>query len=330
MKIKLNSTSDLVSVLVPMYNAEKTIARCIKSILKQTHKNLEIILLDDGSTDQTYEIAKTFAVADKRIKLLRKENEKNISKTRNFLLDHFSGNYFVWVDSDDVVHKNYMARLLYTIKSQNADLGICGYQTKLTNSPFIQSPFHKTCVYENLEMYQKIILTQKVGFMLWNKIFKKDLLEKIRFDESLKFGEDFGFTLDYLNKCKKIAFNNSKLYKYILHSNSATTKKFAEDKLSFAKYLELRAQNETNPHIKSMLLGWLAFTGTSMLFLAKRAKYENFQHMIYLHNLAQQYKKDFYHNRVALLPRIIMFFGLKTWARKQPKQKQLKIKNEGN
>ena len=80
-----------------------------------------------------------------------------------------------------------MARLLYTIKSQNADLGICGYQTKLTNSPFIQSPFHKTCVYENLEMYQKIILTQKVGFMLWNKIFKKDLLKKIRFDVSKLF-----------------------------------------------------------------------------------------------------------------------------------------------
>ena len=130
-----NDASSLISVLVPMYNTQKTIARCIKSILKQTYSNLEIVLLDDGSTDNTYEIAKTFAQLDSRIKLLSKQNEKNISKTRNFLLNNFSGEYFVWVDSDDVVHKRYVEKLYKTITSTNSDLGICGYKLKFLNTP---------------------------------------------------------------------------------------------------------------------------------------------------------------------------------------------------
>ena len=100
----------LISVLVPMYNTQKTIKRCINSIIKQTYTNLEIVLLDDGSVDNTYNIAKTFADVDKRIKLLTKPNEKNLAKTRNYLLENYTGDYIVWVDSDDVLHKKYVEK----------------------------------------------------------------------------------------------------------------------------------------------------------------------------------------------------------------------------
>ena len=103
-----------------MYNTEKTIKRCIKSITNQTYKNLEIVLLDDGSKDNTYNIAKTFADKDDRIKLLHKENEKNLSKTRNYLLKNYTGDYVVWVDSDDVVTYAHALSRHTAVKSHDA------------------------------------------------------------------------------------------------------------------------------------------------------------------------------------------------------------------
>lgn len=324
-----NDASSLISVLVPMYNTQKTIARCIKSILKQTYSNLEIVLLDDGSTDNTYEIAKTFAQLDSRIKLLSKQNEKNISKTRNFLLNNFSGDYFVWVDSDDVVHKRYVEKLYKTIASTNSDLGICGYKLKFLNTPLPKKFFPKTKEFENEEFYSKIILNHKIGFMLWNKIYKTELVEDVRFNESVRYGEDFAFVFSYIKKCKKVAVVNEKLYKYIVRPNSEMTKKFSEKQITFVDYLKDLANNETNPKIKTILLTWLSFTGNSLLFLAKRSKYENIENLNELYELAHKYKNEFYNNKdVMILHKFVVTLGLKTWAKKPPKIKQKQTNGE--
>ena len=322
-KNSLLKDAPLISVLVPMYNTEKTISRCIKSILRQTYTNLEIVLLDDGSQDNTYNIANKFAKQDSRIKLLHKVNEKNISKTRNYLLNNYSGDYVVWVDSDDVLHKKYVEKLYTTITSKNADLGICGFNLMFANLLLCRPLFAKTKVFENEKIYSNVILNHRVGFMLWNKIFKHEIIKDIRFDESVGFGEDFAFVYKYLKQTEKVAYNNDKLYKYIVRPGSETTKKFSAKKMTFVSLLENLVKEENDEFIKNTIYSWLAFTGVSMLFLAKKSKYDNIEDLQKLYDTTHTYKNYFKKNKdVKFIHKLIMFFGLKFWARKRPKIKQ--------
>ena len=312
----------LVSVLVPMYNTQKTIKRCIKSIVKQTYTNLEIVLLDDGSIDNTYNIAKAFADADKRIKLLTKPNEKNLAKTRNYLLENYTGEYVVWVDSDDVLHKKYVEKLYKTITKTNADLGIVGFNLMFANLPLFRPIKSNIKVFENEKIYSNIILNHRVGFMLWNKIFKHELIKDIRFDPDVKFGEDFAFVYKYLKSVNRVAYCNDKLYKYIVRPGSETTKKFSEKKMSFIYYLENLLNEESSPYIKKAISSWLAFSGVSMLFLAKKSKYNNLENLNKLYEITHKYKADFKSNKdVKFVHKMVMFFGLKLWAKKPPKIK---------
>lgn len=323
MKKELFKDAPLVSVLVPMYNTEKTIKRCIKSILKQTYTNLEIVLLDDGSKDNTYNIAKEFASQDKRIKLLTKQNEKNIGKTRNYLLNNYSGEYVVWVDSDDVLHKKYVEKLYKAISTTDADLGVCGFNLMFSNFMLFRPLFPKIKTFENEKIYSNIILNHKVGFMLWNKIFKHELIKDIRFEEKVKFGEDFAFVFKYLSRVKKVAYINDKLYKYIVRPGSETTKKFSENKMTFVAYLENLLQEQQEEHIKKPLKAWLGFSGVSMLYLAKKSKYDNIEHLQKLYELGHKYKADFKSNKNTTLPyKFVVFFGLKFWAKKPPQIKK--------
>ena len=95
----------MISVLVPVFNSQQYLRNCLKSILNQSFTDFELVIVDDGSIDQSYKIIEEFAKQDTRIKAFRKENEKSISKTRNFLLDHISGDYFIFIDSDDIIEK---------------------------------------------------------------------------------------------------------------------------------------------------------------------------------------------------------------------------------
>lgn len=310
----------LISVLVPMYNVAKTIKRCVQSIRQQTYNNLEIVLLDDGSTDQTYQIAQTLATQDQRIKLLQKTNNQNISTTRNYLLDNYTGDYVIWVDADDVVHKKYVEQLYTTITSTNADLGICGFSLMFANLWLIRPHNPVIRIFEKEALYNNIILNHRVGFTLWNKIFKHELIKNVRFNESIKFGEDFAFVFDYLKQVNYAAYTNDKLYKYIVRPGSETTKKFSHKKISFVEYLQNLLLQEQTPYIKEALATWLAFTGVSLLFLAKQSKYNNLADLQLLRHVSRKHERTFNQNRhVKFIHRLVMFFGRKNLRNKKPK-----------
>ncbi len=315
---------DLISVLVPMYNTENTIARCIKSILNQTYTNLEVVLLNDGSKDKTYEIAESFAKLDSRIKLFTKENEKNISITRNFLLNKFTGKYVVWVDSDDVLHKKYVETLYKSITKTNADCAVCGFSLKFHNSPLIKNPFSRTKLILKENIFEKVILNHKVGFSLWNKMYKAELLHGLQFNLNVKFGEDFDFILQYLKRCNSLVYINQKLYKYISRPTSETRQKFSDKKISFIEHLKVLLQTEEDAKIKNILSSWLFFSSITILYLAKKGKYENKQHINLLYNEINTNKQAFKNQKgVEFLYRFVALVGLHTWAkRKPPKSKK--------
>lgn len=314
--------NDLISVLIPAYNVQKYLGRCLRSVLKQTYQNLEIIVVDDGSVDNTYQIAKQYADSDSRIVLLQKVNEKNVAKTRNFLLDHCHGQYCVWVDSDDCIKANYVEKLYQALITNHADLSVCRFAIRAVRFP-VFSPWRKTTrTYENDEMVPQLIY--KAGLVLWNKMFRVDLInndEPLRFDPKYCYGEDLLFNLEYLKRCQKMVCINAKLYCYSWRAGSEVHKKFSENNVNFINKLLELSETETNLVARDAIRGWAAFSCCGSVYLANKRRYPEI--IARMRHFADIYRDYLYKNRLAKkLFKCILWIGLKTWCRPK-KQTQI-------
>lgn len=206
-----------ISIIVPIYNAEKYITKCVDSILNQTKKELEIILINDGSTDKTEEIIKNYQ--DKRIKYFKNKNQ-GIGKTRNFGIEKAKGKYIMFLDSDDYLEKNACELLYNKAESNNLDLVMCDFYKIYANGNIEevrQSSFKNSSLKDSPK-----ILSEHLS--PWAKIYKRDLIIKnnIRFVENLKY-EDAPFVAIALDKAKKIGKVDECLNYYVIHGNSETT-----------------------------------------------------------------------------------------------------------
>ena len=206
-----------ISIIVPSYNAEKYIDKCIKALINQTKKELEFIIINDGSTDSTEDIIKSYN--DKRIKYFKNKNQ-GISKTRNFGIDKAKGKYIMFVDSDDYVEENACEILFNNIVNTNSDVVVSDFYIVKGDEKekFDISNFDVSSLKNN----PKIL--NIVNTAPWNKIYKRDLIinNNIRFPENLKY-EDAPFVLECLDKANKISKLNLYTYDYIIHNNSETT-----------------------------------------------------------------------------------------------------------
>lgn len=206
-----------ISIIVPSYNAEKYIDKCIKTLINQTKKELEFIIINDGSTDSTEDIIKSYD--DKRIKYFKNKNQ-GISKTRNFGIDKAKGKYIMFVDSDDYIEKDACRKLYDKIKTTNSDVVVSDfYIVKDDKKEKINiNSFDDSTLKDNPK------LLNIVNTAPWNKIYKRDLIinNNIKFPENLKY-EDAPFVLECLDKAGKISKLNLYTYDYIIHSNSETT-----------------------------------------------------------------------------------------------------------
>ena len=207
-----------ISIIVPIYNAEKFINKCVDSLLNQTKKELEIILINDGSTDNTEKLLKLYK--DKRIKLFSNPNQ-GIGKTRNFGISKATSKYIMFCDSDDYYEPN-MCELMYKeIEENDLDLVICDFYKEYDNGK-IEPERIPTFAYTTLA--EKPSLIRTVNLAPWNKIYKKELLTKnnIYFEENLKY-EDTPFVAKALDCAKKIGKIDKCLNHYIIHEQSETT-----------------------------------------------------------------------------------------------------------
>lgn len=213
--------NEKISVIVPIYNSEKYLRRCINSILCQTYSNLEIILINDGSTDNSKAICEEYVHKDSRIKFISKKNT-GVSDTRNIGIEKSTGKYIGFVDSDDVIKKN-MFEILYTnITKYNADLSAC--EINIKNKKYDNS---KKVISNN--RFLKFMLEENgpQGY-LWNKLYKKSIIEenKILLDTSIHICEDLLFNCKYLEKSSKVIYEKTDLYIYIDRKDSASNKEF--------------------------------------------------------------------------------------------------------
>ncbi len=207
-----------ISIVVPIYNASKSLNKCIDSLINQTKKEIEIILINDGSTDDSEKIIKQYK--DERIKYFKNKNQ-GIGKTRNFGIKKSIGKYIMFVDSDDYLDKNACKIMYEKATKDKLDIVVCDYYSvlnkKVKQKVKIES-FNNTSLKENPSLLLKINLAP------WNKMYSKKMITKnnITFEEKLKY-EDAPFVAQALDKSKTIGKIDKALNYYVIHNNSETT-----------------------------------------------------------------------------------------------------------
>lgn len=209
-----------ISVIVPIYNCDGSIERCIKSIIDQTFQDFELILVDDGSTDESGELCDNFQRIDKRIKVLHTSN-KGVSSARNTGIVNSKGRYIMFCDGDDYVEKNWCEVLLEAIKNNPKALVSSNYKSV---SDTVRIQYEGDDMGFETDYYH--LFKYGISPFVWNKIFDNYILKQynILFDEKLEHGEDVVFTLEYLKHCQKCIFIKSILYSYVYNSESAARK----------------------------------------------------------------------------------------------------------
>lgn len=206
-----------ISIIVPIYNAENYIEKCIDSLINQTKKEIEIILINDGSIDNTEQVIKKYK--DKRIKYFKNKNQ-GIGKTRNFGIEKATGKYLMFVDSDDYIDLNTCKLMFDKAFSNQLDIVICDY-FKVVNNEIIREKI-KNFKYTTLKENSSLLID--INLAPWNKLYKTSLIKdnNIRFVEDLKY-EDAPFVCEALDKAKKIGKLNKYLNYYVIHGKSETT-----------------------------------------------------------------------------------------------------------
>lgn len=213
----LNTNMPQISVIIPIYNAEKYIARCLQSVLENTYQNLEVLCINDGSTDKSEEVLHDIASKDSRIKVLNQSNQ-GVSIARNHGLDVATGEYVAFIDADDWVHKQYFECLLNACLKTGAAIAMCKFIA-------INDENCRDTIIDldpQIEIYsvEKCFKTSYVKTYVWGKMINREIVRKIRFKKDLKFGEDTFFMLRLLceNPQIHICFINSMLYYYYQHN----------------------------------------------------------------------------------------------------------------
>lgn len=220
---------DLISIIVPVYKVEKYLRECIDSILSQTYENFELILVDDGSPDNSGKICDEYAEKDKRIKVLHKENG-GVSSARNLGLDNANGEYVTFIDSDDFVDKRYLEVLCTNLKENNADISVCRFSKYINESFFLyQESFPNKSVIEHntddfFDFFARFFSLKCYFFgSACRCLFKKSTIGETRFDKNIRISEDLLFTANVVFNSKNISFVNESLYFYRMDNASATS-----------------------------------------------------------------------------------------------------------
>ncbi|WP_316569223.1 glycosyltransferase [Neobacillus sp. YIM B06451] len=229
----------IVSVIVPVYNAEKYLSRCIESILGQTLSSIELILINDGSTDQSAGIFNYYASQDERIKVIHIENN-GPGNARNVGLEHAKGKYIQFTDSDDTLPPNFLEVLHNRMETENPDLVVCGSKLVKNNREIDKLT---VCEFESyhdkpiIELFVNL-LEKGLAYSSWNKLYRKELIRnhKIRFGTEFHLGEDAIFNISYFRNSTKVSFEPGVSYEY--HQNEGSlVNRYLHNKFEIQKLL---------------------------------------------------------------------------------------------
>jgi glycosyltransferase involved in cell wall biosynthesis len=246
-----------VSIIVSIFNVDRFLTKTISSILAQSHKNFELLLIDSNSEDKSGEICKSFEMIDKRVRYLKVDNNGLVS-SRKTGLSHCTSKYICFIDGDDWIEKDYILLLLESLTTHKSDLSICSHFKDLNENSIIVYNKFKLIVYGKKSLIKYIypsmisgknFFTHGVPTYLWGKLFKTRIVKKIMplINNSILVGEDASLVYPYLLKSKKVSIVKEALYHYVQHNNSIL-------KTSSNQTEELLRLNLLKHHLTAFLL----------------------------------------------------------------------------
>ena len=244
----------LISVVLPIYNVDKYLGRCVKSVQTQTYQNIEILLIDDGSTDHCSSMCDKYAEEDKRVHVFHKENG-GLSDARNFGIEHARGEFITFIDSDDYVDADYVAYLYKMLKKYDTNMSICQHKVCYDNGSKKDYGKYGDVVLGNKECIQRMMYHDVIDTSAWAKLYRMDLFQNVRYPKGKLF-EDIATTYALMLQCDQIAVGLESKYNYILRSDSIVYGSFNEKKLDLLEMTDQMAENvlQVYPDLKDAVL----------------------------------------------------------------------------
>lgn len=220
----------MISIVIPVYNVEKYLRRCVDSVLSQTYKDIEIILIDDGSKDKSGKICDEYEKKDSRVRAIHKENG-GLSSARNRGIEEAQGEYIGFVDSDDYIDNDMYEVLYDELQKENADIAMCGLYDCYEGEKFTSNTVRERVVLNSEEAIKMVMEAKKTSVTAVNKLYRKEIFRELRYPIN-KLSEDAFVIVDVLMKAKTIVFISDQKYYYVHRKNSITTSGFKEKDLN--------------------------------------------------------------------------------------------------
>lgn len=220
----------MVSVIVPVYNAEKSLEKCISSILEQTYRDVELILVDDGSTDQSGKICEFWKRKDDRIECFYQDNS-GVSAARNLGLEKCKGQYIMFVDADDFIDAGCCSKLVEIIEGKNVDIVFCEHRKVFEDGASIISGNNSGKV-SIISCGEFEYYGFKERRAIWGALYKSEIIQQLKFPEKIAIGEDALFLINAINRASYITYYDAPLYNYVIQNESAYFGKFNKRKMT--------------------------------------------------------------------------------------------------
>lgn len=304
----------LVSVIIPLYNNQRFIEKCIKSLQAQTYKNCEIIVIDDGSTDNSLSIANAISKEDTRVKVFKKENE-GVSSARNLGIEKAQGDYICFIDSDDYVANYFVEGLLTAIKITGADISCIQYKSVGEKQKWqFRKSFNPESFpiedYDTVSGMKQLFSGKRVRMNIWNKMYPISFFKgdnALKYDEKLKHCEDVVFLYQAFVRSKKIVHVPIPAYAYTKRRGSLVHSKVSANKLTSLTAVRQTAEwcEKELPEAHTQVAGWQALVNVEMLSYMvydRYYDYEKFNDIVKTFKLKMKYvpkgERHYLHRRL--------------------------------
>lgn len=272
--------NQLVSIVIPIYNVEKYLERCLNSVMNQTYKCIEVLLIDDGSTDCSLEICNAYAKRDSRFKVYHKENG-GLSDARNYGIDRAIGEWLYFLDSDDWISDNTISDLVeVSIKNEcQIAMGSCNFCHSVDEFAMSKTS-NEVIFYNNEEALYEMTTGLKFVFYAWNRLYKRELFKEIRFPVG-KLYEDMFTTYKVIDLAKKIAYVPQAKYAYFQRNDSIANRKYSSNQLDWYEGLVKYRNycNEKHQELFEVVNNLMVFTCISLMnkMISSKNEYESYE-----------------------------------------------------
>lgn len=245
---------DLITVIIPVYNVERELPRCVKSVLKQTYKNLEVILVDDGSTDGSSGLCDEFRRMDNRCKVYHTSNN-GLSAARNYGIARANGDYVTLVDSDDYVDEDYIEYLYQLLQDSGFDLAVCQHRVELDNGNTLEYGKKGKETLSGKECIERMLYHDVIDTSAWGKLYARHLFETVQYPAGMLY-EDIGTTYKLFLQCESVAVGYESKYAYVRRRGSIVNRSYNRKKLDLLEMTDRMGEDVVNhyPDLKAAVL----------------------------------------------------------------------------